>query len=132
MLLAVIEGASRVSSCVSAGSERIMHVSVSNQANNQVGPLREFRLGFVVRARFAASAKTGWTTKIEGDERHSVILVVARRPRRSLGFQAGARTVDLPFASGRVGSARARIRRGGRFDNLALFTTHDCSGAFGP
>src|SRR5687768_8824412 len=72
VLISVVDGAHVYASCVTAGSERIMNVSVSNLAEAHVGPLRDFSIGFCAASVIGASGQSGWVVVVEGDERQSV------------------------------------------------------------
>jgi hypothetical protein len=128
LLISVIEGARVYASCVSAGPERIMHVSVSNQAVAEAGPLRDFSIGFCGLSVIAASAKTGWTTKIEGDERHSVTWSLPDDLVSTLGIPSGARMGGFVVRL-KPGWKRSRSDSAwwGESKIVAQATTHDCN-----
>jgi hypothetical protein len=51
--------------CEAAGAERVMHLSVTNWAAPDAGPLRAFSIGFCGQSVISAAAPSGWLVKIE-------------------------------------------------------------------
>lgn len=127
VLISVIEGARVYASCVSVGSERIMRVSVSNQAAAEAGPLRDFSIGFCGPSAIAASAQAGWITKVEGDDRHSITWSLPDHLVGTLGIPSGARVGGFVV---RLKPGWRRSRSGsawwGESKILAQMATHDC------
>jgi hypothetical protein len=127
VLISVIEGAHVYASCASVGSERIMRVSVSNQAAGEDGPLRDFSIGFCGPSVIAASAQAGWTTKVEGDERHSITWSLPDNLVSTLGIPSGARMGGFVVRL-KPGWKRSRSDSAwwGESKIVAQVTTHDC------
>jgi hypothetical protein len=128
VLISVIEGARVYASCASAGSERIMRVSVSNQAAAEAGPLRDFSIGFCGSSVISASAQAGWTTKVDGDERHSITWSLRDDLVDTLGIPSGA-TVGGFVVRLKPGWKRSRSDSAwwGESKIVAQATTHDCN-----
>ena len=127
VLISVIDGARVYASCTSAGSERIMRVSVSNQAAAEAGRLRDFSIGFCGPSVIGASAQAGWTTKAEGDERHSITWSLPDDLVGTLGIPSGARTGGFVVHL-KPGWKRSRSDSAwwGESKIVAQLTTHDC------
>lgn len=130
VLISVIEGARVYASCRNtARAERIMHVSVSNQAAAEAGPLRDFSIGFCdARVISAASADAGWVAKIQSDERHTVSWSLPDEMVATLGIPSGAKAGGfVVFLKRGWKRSRSDSARWGESKIVALATTHDCN-----
>ncbi|MFA5910645.1 MAG: hypothetical protein WC815_17840 [Vicinamibacterales bacterium] len=127
VLISSIEGARIYASCVQAGSERIMRVSVSNLANAKVGRLRSLSIGFCGPSVVGASAQSGWIAKIEGDDRHNVTWSLSDDLVESLGIPSRARVGGFVVRL-KPGWKRSRSDSAwwGESNIVAHVTTHDC------
>ena len=128
VLISVIDGAHVYASCASARSERIMRVSVSNQAAAEAGPLRDFSIGFCGPSVIAASAPANWTTTIDSDDRHSITWSLPDDLVGTLGIPSGARTGGfVVFLKPGWKRSRSDSARWGESKIVAQATTHDCN-----
>lgn len=127
VLISVIEGAHVFASCASEGGDRIMKMSVRNNAREKDGPLRDFSVGFCGPSVIQASGPSGWVAKIEGDERHSVTWSLADDLVGRLGIRSGARASGF-LVRLKAGWTRSRSdsARWGDSHIVAEATTHDC------
>src|SRR5262245_9368692 len=102
VLIANIEGAELFASCASAGKERVMRLSVVNQASDKEGPRRDFSLGFCGPSIIQASGPRVWVAKIERDPQHSVTWSLPDDAVERLGIRS----------SGRLSGFAIRLRPG--------------------
>lgn len=127
VLISVIDGAQVYASCRSAGSERIMEVSVRNMAPAEVGRLRDFSIGFCGSSVIGAVAPEGWAAKVEGDVQQSVTWSLPDDLVATHGIpsheKAGGFVVRL-----KAGWKRSRSDSAWWGDSriVAQSTTHDC------
>jgi hypothetical protein len=129
-LISVIEGARVYASCrTTVHSERIMRVSVSNQAAAEAGSLREFSIGFCGASVIsAASTQDGWVAKIDGEERHTVTWSLPDEFVATRGIPSGAKTGGfLVFLKPGWTRSRSDSARWGESKIAAQATTHDCN-----
>ena len=127
LLVAVIDGAHVYAACRSSGSERIMEVSVNNMAGAEVGPLRDFSIGFCGSSVIAASAPEGWISKVEGDERQSVTWSLPDGLVATLGIPSHANAKGFLIRL-KPGWRRSRSDSAWWGDSkiVAQSTIHDC------
>jgi len=127
VLISIIEEAHVFASCASERDERIMRISVSNQAGDQEGPLRDFSVGFCGRSVIQASGPNGWVAKIEGDERHSVTWSLPDDLVDRLGIRSGVRASGF-LVRLEPGWTRSRSDSAwwGESHLVVQATTHDC------
>ena len=127
VLISMIEGANVFASCASDRDERIMRISVSNQAGDKEGPLRDFSVGFCGPSVIQASGPSGWVAKVEGDERHSVTWSLPDDSVDRMGIRSGVRASGF-FVRLKPGWTRSRSDSAwwGESHVVAQVTTHDC------
>jgi len=92
VLIAEVDDARIYASCVAAGTERIMHVSVRHLAAPGDGPLRESSIEFCGPSVIDASAPTGWTVSVDREERHSVEWSLPDALVATLGIPSGVKS----------------------------------------
>jgi hypothetical protein len=127
VLIAVIEGAHVFAWCASEGDDRILKVSITNNAKEKHGPLRDFSVGFCGPSVIQVSGPSGWVAKIEGDERHSVTWSLSDDLVDRLGIRSGVRASGF-LVRLKAGWKRSRSESAGWGDShiVAQATTHDC------
>ena len=127
MLISKVDSMYVFASCNTSGSERVTQVSVVNRATPNLGPLRDFSIGFCGPSVISVTAPGGWVSKIEGQERHEVTWSLPDGLVESQGVRSGVR-VDGFILRLKPGWKRSRADSAwwGESNIVTKATTHDC------
>ena len=126
VLTATLDSVDIHASCDTDGSERVIHLAVTNWGKKEVGSLRGFSIGFCGRSVVGAPAQSGWIVKIDPGEDGAVWWDLPEESVDQLGVPSRAR----------VGGFVVRLRPGWKrsrwasaqwkSSGIATTTTHDC------
>ena len=110
VLISVVDDARIYASCSTDANGLVMHVSVTNLAGPDVGPLSGVSIGFCGGSVISASAPPGWITSVKQGNEEDVDWDMPQNRAQEWGIPPGARMGGfvVRLKPGAVGGVRVR------------------------